>query len=354
MSPPSFHLAALLQSSDYKYNVTTRATPSISSDEVLIKVTATAINPIDWKLPALLGDALQYPTVLGSDGAGEIVSVGDAVKNFEVGNRVFWQGILGQPDNCTFQQYCKMPAVLVGKTPDNVSDTEAASVSLTTMAAATALYDPTGHGLPLPWSAGGDQAGHGKAIIILGGSSSVGQYSIQLAKLSGFEKIVANCSPTHFDLLRSIGATAVLDRSTASPADYKLAVGGLLVEHVVDAISSNATQNLAIDILHEFEGGNVVTFLGPQSPVNIPNPNLQKPVELKSVVGLGSLPHLRYLSEPLFAAIGGEKGWLASGKLKPNKVDVVPGGLHSAEKAVEMNKQGLSGIKKVIQPSKSV
>ncbi|RDW63265.1 hypothetical protein BP6252_10810 [Coleophoma cylindrospora] len=101
-------------------------------------------------------------------------------------------GIINEAVAATFQQYYKMPVALVAKLRRNLSDAQVAGVSLATMAAATDLYSPTGHDLPVPWTKDGMSAGHGKAIIIFGGSSSVGQYANQLAKISGFEGIVTN------------------------------------------------------------------------------------------------------------------------------------------------------------------
>ncbi|KAM5348946.1 hypothetical protein ACJ41O_008769 [Fusarium nematophilum] len=120
-----------------------------------------------------------------------------------------------------------MPVTLVGKTPDHLIDDQVAGVSLATMAAATALVAKSGHGMPPPWGAGGQNAAYGKAITIRGGLSSVGQYAIQLAKISGFERIITNSSSAHFAGLRSLRAAIVLDRSTAASEDYAMAVGGL-------------------------------------------------------------------------------------------------------------------------------
>lgn len=350
MSSPASHSAAILSAPKSQLEIGTRATPHISSDEVLIKVTASAINPIDWKLRDEFGDILTYPTVLGSDAAGVIVSVGDSITDFAAGDRVLFQGIINNSDASTFQQYCKMPAALVAKTPSNISDDQAAGVCLATMAAFTALYSESGHGIQPPWSEGGEQLGRGKAVVILGGSSSVGQYAIQLAKISGFEGIITNSSPAHFDALQSLGATAVLDRSIATPAEYSKAIGSLEVSLVFDAISIETTQALGVNILQQLTGGEVVTLLPAMiEPIAVPHPDPQRPVRIKRVAGLGWLPELRHLSEPLMKAIGGEDGWLAKGMLKPNKGEVIPGGLSSLEAAFAKSKKGVSGIKIVIQ-----
>ncbi|KPM41141.1 hypothetical protein AK830_g5445 [Neonectria ditissima] len=245
MSAPTLHTASILSAPKAQLEIGARKTPRISSDEVLIKVTASAINPIDWKLRDEFGSILNYPTVLGSNAAGVIVSVGDGITDFAVGDRVLFQGIINDSDASTFQQYCKMPAALVAKTPGNISDDQAAGVCLATMAAFTALYSESGHGIQPPWSQGGEQFGRGKAIVILGGSSSVGQYAIQLAKMSGFEAIITNSSPAHFDTLLALGATTVLDRSAATTTEYAKAVGSLDVSLVLDAISIEATNTEA-------------------------------------------------------------------------------------------------------------
>lgn len=99
-----------------------------------------------------------------------MAALGPDVSGFAVGDRVFFQGIIGEYDSSTFQQYCKMPAALVSKTPANINDDQAAGISLTAMAAVTAFYDKEGRGLPAPWEKDGGHAGKGKAIVIIGGA----------------------------------------------------------------------------------------------------------------------------------------------------------------------------------------
>ncbi|KUJ15071.1 GroES-like protein [Mollisia scopiformis] len=351
MAPPTSNNAAILRVRHGQHQIVTRATPSILSDEVLIQITATAINPVDWKLRDDFGDMLTYPAVLGSDAAGNIAAVGDEVTTLSVGDRVFFQGIIGNSDASTFQQYCKMPAVLVGKTPSRISDEQAGATSLSSMAAATALYSDTGFAIQPPWTEGGEQSGQGKAIIILGGSSSVGQYAIQLARISGFQRIITNSSKSHFAALQRLGATEVLDRSSATPADYAAATHGLEATHVLDAISIETTTLLAIDILQQLKGGDVVTLLPKmQQPIKPPHPDPQRPVHTKRVVGLGSLPENRHISEPLMNALGGDDGWLAKGIFVPINVEIVTGGLAALEMALAKNKKGVSGVKIVIRP----
>ncbi|KAF7590584.1 hypothetical protein BBP40_002620 [Aspergillus hancockii] len=351
-------LAAVVPEPKAPNVISNRTLQPLESDEVAIKITATAVNPVDWKMRDYNAFIDEYPAVLGSDAAGRIVAIGSDVSNVAIGDRVFFQGIIGKYDFCTFQQYCKMPAALVAKTPDNISDEQAAGVSLALVAAATAFYDKQGHGLPPPWVKGGPQAGKGKAVAIIGGASSVGQYAIQLARLSGFEKIVTNASPKNHQFLRELGAHVVLDRSQSSPDDFRAAIGGLPLEFVFDSISVKATQVLSVQIVQAAEATSasevVIVFVVEPKDIDpeaiMLSQSKEPSIEIKQVLGIGSSPALRYLSEPMVRHLGGEDGYIARNLFVPNRVCVVPGGLSAVEQALAKNKEGVSGEKVVFRP----
>lgn len=356
MPVPNHFLAAVIPEQNARHVMAFRALAPLESGEVAIKITATAINPIDWKMRDWNYWLEDYPAVLGSDAAGEIVAVADDVKFLQEGDRVFFQGIIANYDASTFQQYCKMPAALVAKTPNTISDDEAAGVALATVCGITAFYDHTGLDLrPLPWEQGGDKAGEGRAAIIIGGSSSVGQYAIQLARLSGFSKIITNSSPSHHAHLIVFGATTVLNRSTESaPEHFSAALGKTPLAFVFDTISITETHMLAVEII--------------QSALNVENApvarvNLEelahevkqqiktgRVVHFKPIVGASSFPNLRPLIEAAWQRFGGGDGFVARGLFQPNPVTLVHGGLASIEEALERNKQGVSGTKIVIRP----
>jgi NADPH:quinone reductase-like Zn-dependent oxidoreductase len=107
-----------------------------------------------------------------------------------------------------------MPALLVRETPGKASDEQVASISLVIMA--TALYHKSSHGIPTPWINNGKGAGGGKPFIIFGESSSVGQYAIQLARISGFKLIATHISLAHFTYLQILKTTTVFNRPKAT------------------------------------------------------------------------------------------------------------------------------------------
>ncbi|KAK2611690.1 hypothetical protein N8I77_005018 [Diaporthe amygdali] len=367
MTVPSTFKAATFSAPGVRHTVTDVSLPALKPGEVAIKVTATAINPVDWKVHETGVFLPGYPAVLGSDAAGEIAAVGPDVEGFEVGTRVFFQGIIGNYESSTFQQYTNMPAALISRTPSNISDDQAAGIHLGTVAAVTALYDKSGFGLPAPWSAGGDTVGNGKAINIIGGSSSVGQYAIQLAKLSGFSRIVTNSSPAHVEFLKKLGAHVVLDRATEStPEHFHQALNGLPLPLAIDTIAHKTTLSLGIKTLQlaKTPGATLVRITadledllaivgGKRGALSSEITELAKhghSVELKGIVGIGSSPSLRHLSEPMADNLGGEDGWISKGLFVPNRPIVVPGGLSALDEALEKNKKGVSGEKVVTKP----
>ncbi|KAL1862384.1 putative secondary metabolism biosynthetic enzyme [Paecilomyces lecythidis] len=361
MPVPESFKAAVVPEPDAQHIIQDRSLPPLEVGEVAIKITATAVNPVDWKMRDWKVFVEKYPAVLGSDAAGEIAEVGPNVSGFAVGDRVFFQGIINKYDSCTFQQYCKMPAALVSKTPKNITDEQAAGIALATVAAVTGFYDKTGHGLTPPWEKGGEEVGKGKAIVIIGGASSVGQYAIQLARLSGFDRIITNASPANHEFLKTLGAHVVLDRSRATVEDFQAAVGELPLDFLFDAISLNVTHRLGVQILQAAKAivsNHVVGVFtgdpeGLDPEITALSQSKEPKVEIKQVVGLGSSPALRHLSEPLAKSLGGEDGYIAKGLYIPNRPRVVPGGLGAVEEALDLNRKGVSGEKVVFRPSEA-
>lgn len=273
--------------------------------------------------------------------------------SFKQGDRVYFQGVILVPPHTTFQQQTIMDAKLVSKTPDNITDGEASGIHLASMAALVGLYHKTG-GIeirPFPWEQDGDQAGKGKAILVWAGSSSVGQYAIQLARLSGFTKILTTASLSHTDRLKSLGATDILPRD-ASTEDFLKATGGLHLFAAYDAISNEQTEARSIEIL---QSANRATNNSESHYVGVwpfsdqttrQNPTVTK----KAIMGMGSNPDLFDVSLPFIKAISGNEGWVGKGLYKPNVMQKVDGGLKGAEEAFNLNKKGLSGVKVWVDP----
>jgi NADPH:quinone reductase-like Zn-dependent oxidoreductase len=177
------------------------AKPTPAHDEVLIKVRAASVNPLDWHfmrgLPYLvrLRSGIGRPkfTQLGVDFSGTVEAIGSDVKLFKVGDDIFGTA------NGAFAQYATSTEAGLALKPSNMSFQQAASVPI---AGITALQGLRDKGLVRP----------GQKVLINGASGGVGTFAVQIAKSLGAE-VTAVCSTRNMEMVRSIGADRVIDYS---------------------------------------------------------------------------------------------------------------------------------------------
>ncbi|KAF9536356.1 GroES-like protein, partial [Agrocybe pediades] len=223
------------------------------SGELLVKVHATSLNPFDWKIQKYGFAVEQFPAILGMDIAGEVEEIGDGVTGFKKGDRVFSHGVL-ENKHASFQQYTLTWASATAKIPDDWTYDQLGGLPVVLSTAYIGLYNTSPHGLGyLPPNAPENRGKYaGTPIVILGGSSSVGQIALQLARLSGFSPIITTASEKHTEYLKSLGATHVIDRNltgSAIVAEIRKTTGGHKIFRVYDTISSTETQRIGLDIL---------------------------------------------------------------------------------------------------------
>jgi len=178
---------------------------------------------------------------------------------------------------------------------------------------------PYGLGLVSPVSAEGKGNYAGNPIVILGGSSSVGLNTIQLAKLSGFSPIITTASPQHAEHLKTLGATHVVDRKVSSvdlASEVNTITQNAPIKYVVDSISSADTQNSGYNLLAS--GGKLIVFL----PIAVETTDDK---DVINVVGIAAHPANGKLLETLYH--DNLEGLLREGAIKPNRVEVLPDGL---------------------------
>lgn len=175
--------------------------PQLGDHQVLVKVKATSVNPIDWKLrEGYLAQMMpwEFPIILGWDVAGEIVAVGEKVQDWQVG-----QAIFARPETTRFGTYADYTIVddhLLAKKPETVSFEEAAAVPLAGLTAYQALFT---HG----------KLKAGEKVLIHAGAGGVGIYAIQLAKNAG-AFVITTASEKNHALLKELGADQVIDYHT--------------------------------------------------------------------------------------------------------------------------------------------
>ncbi|KAL8525175.1 hypothetical protein ACS0TY_014704 [Phlomoides rotata] len=187
--------------------------PTPSKGEVLVKVEATSLNPIDWKVQnGILRPFLprKFPYIPGTDVAGEVVEVGPGVVNFKPGDKVV--SPMPQPIGGGLAEYTIGTTTLTVIRPPEVSAAEGASLPIAGITAYIALTQKIGMKL--------DGSGPQKNILVTAASGGVGHYAVQLAKL-GNAHVTATCGARNVDLVKSLGADEVLDYKTPEGAALK-------------------------------------------------------------------------------------------------------------------------------------
>ena len=212
-------------------------------DQIVIRNYAVAVNPLDWIIQVagtLAYRWLTYPTVLGSDVAGEVAEVGQAVTRFRAGDRVLGHAVGTDKDSNRaaeggFQLYTVVLERMACPIPDTMSFEDAAVLPLATSTASCALFQADQLGLRLP-SPGPQPAG--QTVLVWGGSTSVGSNAIQLAVAAGYE-VVTTASPRNFDYVRSLGAAQAFDYN--SPSVVPDIIGALRGRTLAGAIAIGTT-----------------------------------------------------------------------------------------------------------------
>ncbi|QAY86043.1 zinc-dependent alcohol dehydrogenase family protein [Pseudomonas arsenicoxydans] len=181
--------------------------PEIAAGQVLVKVIASGVNPLDTKISKGQGlHARQpLPAVLGMDLAGVVEAVGTGVTQFAVGDEVFGMagGIGGHQGSLA--QYIAVDADLLARKPQNLSMREAAALPLIFITAWEGLVDRANV-----------RAGH--RVLVHGGAGGVGHMALQIAKARGAH-VFATGSADSREVIESLGATAI-DYRARKPADY--------------------------------------------------------------------------------------------------------------------------------------
>jgi len=317
--------------------------------EILIKVEAAGLNPIDWKVQTHGVAKQSYPAILGADGAGTVETIGEGVTRFKKGDRVTFSGGDFSNRSSTFQQYAVEEAEFVAKIPDSMSFDEAASIPLGLDTAAFALYSrhevavaKFSVGLYPPWEEGGRGKYAGKPLVVIGGASSVGQNVIQLAKLSGFSPIITTASLRNTEFLVSLGATHVLDRNLAADvlsSEIKK-ISAAPVELVYDAVFEFADEVSIAQSLVAPGGQLVIVTIDPDAR--------EKFSTAKHAFGIANVPFMREVAASLYAHL---TELLEEGSIKPNHVEVLPGGLAGIPDGLERLKAGqISRLKLIARP----
>lgn len=208
--------------------------PQPSGHDLLVKIKAISVNPIDTKVRQ--GDNPSSPKVLGWDACGVVEAVGDSVTLFRPGDEVFYAGSLIRPG--TYAEYHLVDERITGRKPATLSAAEAAALPLTSLTAWELLFDRLQVG-----------GGQGKSLLIIGAGGGVGSILTQLAsRLTGLTVIGTASRPETRQWVEALGADHVIDHRQ-SFSEQLAAKGIRSVDYVASLTHTDDYYDQLIEIL---------------------------------------------------------------------------------------------------------
>ncbi|OPB37707.1 zinc binding dehydrogenase [Trichoderma guizhouense] len=318
--------------------------PQPGPDEVLIKVIFCASNPRDWKAPDHLIPGVEINQ--GNEMSGIIEAVGNNVYEFRKGDRVAAAHPM-QTENGTYAEYATAPVNTCFLLPPNISFEEASTIPFALCTAAIGLYQR----LKIPFPTSSEIAQVQPPLIVYGGGSSIGAFTLKLARFGRFEKVIAVCGSGR-SYVESLGVvTDFVDyRNCNVVNDLKDALGGKKCFHAVDAINdSNSFRHLS-EVLAP-EGARMSVYLPRLDYSDIP-PWISIGITFFGTVHEQATPISNEVySEDVdfaYAFFRLVSRWIAEGKMTGQPHEVLPRGLESVEEGLRMLKEGKVSAKKLI------
>lgn len=235
--------------------------PTAKGRDLLVKVVAIAVNPIDTKMRKNRA-TVNAPQILGWDVAGIVEEVGEACELFKLGDEVFYAGELNRP-GCN-SEYHLVDERIVGNKPKTLDFVQSAAIPLTGITAYESLFDR------LKVSESPDK-NKGKSILIIGAAGGVGSIAVQLAKNAGLTVIGTASRPESAEWVKSYGADYTINHYEA----FKPQLNEIGIQSVEYILCLNATathwNNMAETIKPQ---GTICSIVDTDAPVNL---NLLKP-----------------------------------------------------------------------------
>jgi NADPH:quinone reductase-like Zn-dependent oxidoreductase len=176
--------------------------PAPAADEILVKVYASGVNPVDWVIRNGANDNLRplltLPMTLGWDAAGVVEETGSDVTEFQKGDEVY--GVPNFPGDGSYAEYCAAKANQFALKPKSIGFNKAAGVPLAALTAWTGIFE---YGKLQP----------GQRILIQGATGGVGSFAVQFAKAKG-AYVIGIASADNLEYLKELGADEAIDYKT--------------------------------------------------------------------------------------------------------------------------------------------
>ncbi len=231
--------------------------PTASGFDLLVKVQANSVNPVDFKIreSAAKDTVLETPKIIGWDAVGVVESVGESTTRFKVGDEVYYAGDLTRSgSNAEFQLIDER---IVGNKPKNLSIAEAAAIPLTGLTAYESLFDRIKVN---------PETDKGKTVLILAGAGGVGSMAIQLAKKVANLTVIATASrPDSLEWCKNLGADFVVNHHNLKEELEK--IGHSQVDYILDYVDLEGYWEIAAEIIKP--QGHIVSITESSKPLDL-------------------------------------------------------------------------------------
>ena len=300
--------------------------PQVGPNGVLVRVHASSVNPVDWKLrKGLLSPLwkLRFPVIWGCDLSGVVEQTGSAVTLFKPGDEVygFKYGKVAKTYRGTYAEYAVVPQSALARKPSQLSHEEAAAIPLAAMAAWQALL-------------GKGKLQSGRRVLVHAAAGGVGVFAVQIAKAVGAH-VAATAGTRNQDFLRQLGVDLAIDYSRERIED-RLSGYDLVFDSVGQSVWAGSLRVLK-------RGGKLLTLALP-----IPDEPAGKLAFFSKVIGSVTAAYLRaFFGGKKFGAVsvrprGGDlekiNALIEAGKLRPVIEKIVP--LEQIAAAHRLSEQG--------------
>ncbi|MFT5707009.1 MAG: zinc-binding alcohol dehydrogenase family protein [Oceanospirillaceae bacterium] len=230
------------------------AQPIAAGHDVLVKITAIAVNPVDTKIRRNVTPTENEHRVLGWDAVGEIVARGDDASAFDLGDVIYYAGALNR-QGCN-SEYQLVDERLIALKPKSLSAAQAAALPLTTITAWEMLFDH----LNIKQQPAGDTIRTGEIVLVVGAAGGVGSILLQILKAITGATIIATASRISSQAwVRKLGADYVIDHNNSlTPQIEALNIGQ--VTHVASLNGTDSYLDSYADFMAPF--GKIATIDG--------------------------------------------------------------------------------------------
>ncbi|VVN97517.1 NADP-dependent oxidoreductase [Pseudomonas fluorescens] len=277
------------------------AAPGVANGEVLVRVKATSVNPVDWKVRSGAAAAIvqfPMPIIPGGDLAGVVEQVGTGVSGFKVGDEVFaLVGLMGAS-----AELVAVDATKLAHKPSNLTFEEAASLPLVALTAWQGFFSE-------------ERDVAGKVVLIHNAAGGVGSVAVQIAKARG-ARVIATASAKNADFVRALGADEIVDFRT-TPVSSR--------QQDVDVLMDLVGDKAAVDLWSLVKpGGTVIRIAGG--------------ADAEALAQEGGLSIIKTRVRPNGEQLAQIAGLVAAGKVRPSVAEVLP--WEQIAQAHELSKSG--------------